>query len=258
MPETIYVPRHDTQYEPRTKASPFDCNMAAAADGLRFATLGLVDRNHDELRRLSGTYWEVLDSNPLNDGTNIEEAETVLDHYGLITTAYTAADGRGFSSVRTAIAAGKPCIIHGDYGSVPRDLRGPIDRTFTGLHSVLGQRRAYINGEWCIRIGDGLSDPWRWWPESVVERYMRDFPGTGYVYLTITPRRLAATVAKANVRAKPTRSSAVIRSITPRSRIHRGGYVKGETINGNPNWHKVYSAQGGIGYVHASVGKVAA
>ena len=43
----IFLPRHDTQYEPRTWSSGLDCNMAAAADMARYVSLGLVDHGHD-------------------------------------------------------------------------------------------------------------------------------------------------------------------------------------------------------------------
>lgn len=247
-----YRPRHDTQYEPRTIASPYDCNMAASADAARFWSLGLIDRNHDQMRHLSGTYGEVTDSDPTNNGTDIADAAHALQALGIPSTVYDRTDGKGFADVKAALARGEVVIAHGDYGSVPRALRGPIDRAFTGWHSVL----YHSFSPSAMSVGDGLADPWLVWPLDVADAYMRDFPGGGYTFLTVAPRKLKAKVARAHVRSAPRRANNVIGHITPRSRIHYGGTVLGERIGGNATWYKVWYA-GKIGYVHSSVAQPA-
>lgn len=252
--EAVYVPRHDTQYEPRTKCSPFDCNMAAAADALRFWSLGLRDKNHHELRALQpGGTAECSDATKTNDGTTISEAAHVLVEMGAKVAVYDTADGQVWSDVQRALDRGEMLVVHGDYGSVPVALRGPIDRTFTGLHSVVYQRRLIRNGVPSIRVGDGLSDGWLYWPETVAKKYMVDFPGTGLQFIRVIPRKAASKSGLANVRVSPTRSSAVLTRISTTSRLHMGGAVPGESIGGNRSWYKVYAGTKGIGYVHSSV-----
>lgn len=245
-----YLPRHDTQFEPRTAFSGRDCNMAAAADAARFWSLGLKDRNHQWYR----DHAQNPDGSPDRDGgTNIAQAQEVLDDIGVPSTIYDATDGRDFGDVRTALKAGSVVIAHGDYGSVPRGERGEIDPSFTGLHSVVFARWSSANG---VQVGDGLSDAWEWWSEADASRYMRDFPGTGYTYLVVRPRKLQAKVAKANVRRTASTSSAVLGQITPTSRLHYGGIVAGGYVGSNRNWYRVYY-RGQIAYIHTSVAKPA-
>ena len=66
----IYLPRHDTQFEPRTWSSPLDCNMNAAADMARYVTLGLKDHRHNWYRDQTGDKV---------GGTNIAQAQDVLE-----------------------------------------------------------------------------------------------------------------------------------------------------------------------------------
>lgn len=244
-----YEPRHDTQFEPRTWSSGLDCNMAAAADVARFWSLGGIDHKHDWYRALSGDK---------EGGTNIDQAHDVLERAGVqVQAVYDGSDGQSWDDVARELSAGHMIISHGDYGSVPRSLRGPIDRTFTGYHSVAFGRITTIDRESVVRVGDGLSDPWAWWPVSVANAYMRDFPGGGYTYLVIVPRRLAAKVAVANVRPAANRTRAPFARITPKSRIHVGGTVRGERIGTNATWYRVWT-KGRIGYVHSSVGRIVA
>lgn len=249
----MYLPRHDTQYEPRTWSSSTDCNMAAAADVGRFWSLELIDHTHDWYRA------RALDASGQPDrtgGTNIDQAHDVLEKAGVsVRVVYDALDGRDWSDVVRELQTGSMVIAHGDYGSVPRPLRGPIDRSFTGLHSVALGRVTTIEGVSNVRVGDGLSDAWVWWPVSVASAYMRDFPGGGYTYLVVTPRRLAAKVPVANVRPEPNRRRPRYATISPRSRVHVGGTVRGESIGGNATWYRVWH-QNRIGYVHSSVGKI--
>ena len=239
-----YEPRHDTQYEPRDAYSGLDCNMAACADAARFATLRLVDRSHVYFRSLTGD---------TEGGTNISEAHMALEAAGVpVAGTYDATDGKMWSDVRAALLGGSVVIAHGDYGSVPASLRGPIDRTFTGLHSVLLHRVDATHG---IRVGDGLNDAWAWWPESVTKAYMADFPGGGFTYLVVTPRRLAARVPVARVRSGPSLSSGKLGTITPAARLHAGGTVIGGAVGANRTWWRVwYHDQ--LGYVHSSVAHI--
>lgn len=248
-----YEPRHDTQYEPRTWSSPLDCNMAAAADAARYWSLGLKDHNHAWYR----DHAQNPDGSPdKTGGTNIDQAAEVLDDAGIPSVHFDGSDGRGWSDVEAVLAGAGIVIAHGDYGSVPRSLRGPIDRTFTGPHSVVFSRIATIAGERMVRVGDGLADPWGWWPVDVARRYMLDFPGAGLTYLVVTPRRLRARVAVANVRPSPTRKAARVGTITPKSAsLHVGGIVVGESVGGNRNWYRVFY-RGKLAYVHASVARI--
>jgi hypothetical protein len=246
---TQYEPRHDTQFEPRTWSSGLDCNMAAAADVARFYSLGLIDHGHDYFRTLSGDTV---------GGTNIDQAHFVLEKAGVpVHALFDAADGKGWTDVAHELDAGYMVIAHGDYGTVPVAMRGPISRTFTGLHSVAFGRITTIDRESVVRVGDGLADPWVWWPVSVASAYMRDFPGNGFTYLVVAPRHLCARVRVANVRPEASRAHARFATITPTTRVHMGGTVKGESIGGNAVWYRVW-AKGRIGYVHSSVGKVVA
>ena len=245
---TMYEPRHDTQYEPRTWSSSLDCNMAAAADVARFYSLGLIDHGHDYYRKLTG------DS---SGGTNIDQAHDVLEKAGVqVAAVYDALDGKTWADVRAALTGGSMVIAHGDYGTVPRALRGALDRTFQGWHSVALGRLAVITQDRSVRVGDGLSDPWTWWPEDVANAYMRDFPGGGYTYLVVTPRKLKASVPVANVRPEPNRQHPRYAVIKPTSRVHFGGTVRGEVIGHNGVWYRVW-VKDRIGYVHSSVARPA-
>jgi hypothetical protein len=257
--EAIYVPRHDTQFEPRTVCSGKDCNMSASADALRWWSLGLIDRNHHDLRALQpGGTAECTDATTANDGTTIADALHVLvAHFGVTAIAYDAGDGQVWGDVTRALDRGEIVIAHGDYGSVPVMLRGPIDRLFTGLHSVVFQRRLVKSGVPVVRVGDGLSDGWIYWPETVAARYMRDWPDIGFTFLRVVSRKLKAKGSFANVRDRATRvSTVVLMRITSASRLHVGGTVLGENIGGNRTWYRVYAGTKGIGYVHSSVGMI--
>ena len=243
-----YLPRHDTQYEPRTAFSGRDCNMAAAADAARFWSLGLIDHNHQWYRDHAENPDGTRDT---SGGTNITQAAEVLGDVGIPSTIYDATDGRDFGDVRVALRAGFYVIAHGDYGSVPRAERGEIAPGFSGLHSVGFARWSPVNG---VQVGDGLSDAWEWWSEAVASRYMRDFPGIGYTYLVVRPRKLAAKVPRANVRKTMSTSSAVLGQITPSSRLHFGGIQRGGYVGSNRSWFRVFF-KGQIGYVHTSVAK---
>ena len=234
----IYLPRHDTQFEPRTWSSGLDCNMAAAADMARYVTLGLRDYGHDWYRTASGDR---------EGGTNIDQAQLVLDDVGVSSTAHDADDGHSWAQVATALRRA-PIISHGDYGAVPRNLRGEISRSFEGNHSVLFH--SFVGTQ--VRVGDGLSDDWMLWPEPVCRSYMANFPGGGMTYLVPVVRKIKAKVAVANVREKPTRQSRIVTRITPKSRIHGGGAVRGERIGSNATWFRVY-VSGRVVYVHSSV-----
>jgi len=241
---TRYEPRHDTQFEPRSALSGSDCNMAACADVGRFYTLRLLDRSHVYYRTLTGD---------TEGGTNISEAHMALEAAGVpVTGTYDYTDGKGWSDVRAALLGGSVVIAHGYYGSVPASLRGPIDRTFTGLHSVLFHRIDPVHG---VRVGDGLNDAWTWWPESVAKAYCVDFPGAGLTYLTVTPRQLAARVPVANVRSGPSLSSGKLGTITPSSRLHAGGTVTGGGVGTNRTWWRVWFHDQ-IAYVHSSVAHI--
>lgn len=248
---TFYTADHDSQYEPRTVASPFDCNMAAAADAARQWSLNLIDRNHDQLRRLSGTYWEVLDANKYNNGTNIAEAGRVLDSLGVRSVIRDSLDGDTFADVLTHLGRGEFVIAHGDAGSIPRELRGPIDRDFVGYHSVFLQRHAVGK----VRVGDGLGSNWILWPDAVVKAYMEAFPGSGLTYLYTIPRKITSKVGTVNLRSEPVRASNVVAVLNASSRLVCGGMVLGESIGANRNWFKVWSPVAGLGYVHTSVAR---
>lgn len=258
MAEGIYVPRHDTQYEPRTACSPYDCNMAASADALRWWSLGLQDQNHNQLRALQpGGTAECTDSSAANNGTSVYDGLLVLQHFGVRAIAYGHYDGKTFADILGALNRGETVTAMGDYGSVPIALRGPISRNFTGGHSVFFQRRISYGGQACIRVGDGLSDDWMYWPETVAKKYVDDFPGS-VQFVRIITRKLASKSGITNVRAAATRQSAILTTITTSSRLHYGGAVLGETIGTNRTWYKVYAGTKGIGYVHSSVGAIVA
>jgi len=249
----MYRPRHDSQFEPRTKASPYDCNMAAAADALRFWSLGLIDRNHDQLRHDSGTYSEVTDDNPNNNGTNIDDAARALQKNGVETVVFHVADEQGWGDVRRALVPGSVVIAHGDYDRVPYALRGQHGKHFLGLHSVLFHHRSRT-GKVCVLDGVADGPGYRYWPDDVAHAYMRKFPGTGYTYLVVTQRRLKASVARANVRKHPKLGARIRGVITPRSRVVYGGTVTGQKVGRSNKWYRVYY-RGGIAYVHSSVAK---
>lgn len=242
-----YLPRHDTQYEPRTTFSGRNCNMAAAADAARFWSLGLIDHNHQWFRDHA---QEPDGSRDTSGGTNITQAAEVLGDAGIPSTIYDAADGKGIADVRAFVRAGSFVIAHGDYGSVPRYERGEIAPDFTGYHSV-GFARHTAAG---FQVGDGLSDAWEWWPDAIANAYMRDFPGGGYTFLVVRPRKLAAKVPKANVRTAMSTSAKVLGQITPSSRIHFGGIQRGGYVGANRSWYRVFY-RGQIAYVHTSVAK---
>ena len=242
----IYLPRHDTQFEPRTWSSGLDCNMAAAADMARFGSLGLIDRRHDWFRDRARNSDGTPDR---SGGTNIDQAQDVLDGVGVASTVYDGADGRAWANVISDLLRA-PIIAHGDYGAVPVALRGPIDRAYTGPHAVLFHALSGAS----IRVGDGLSDDWMLWPVAVARAYMVAFPGAGVTCLVPVIRKVAAKVATANVRAQPSRGSRVITTISPRSRIHCGGTQRGEVIGANATWFRVWTA-GRIGFVHSSVAR---
>lgn len=249
---TMYEPRHDTQYEPRTWSSSVDCNMAASADVARFWSLGLKDHGHNWYRERCKN----PDGTQDRDGTNIDQAHNVLEIAGVtVAETFDSGDGQNWDDVRRFLESGSMVVAHGDYGTVPRALRGPIDRAFTGNHSVAFGRITTIEQDVSVHVGDGLADPWTWWPISVASAYMRDFPGGGYTFLVVTPRRLTAKVRVANVRPAPNRDRKWFTQITPRSRIHVGGTVRGERIGGNATWFRVW-VQNRIGYVHSSVGRI--
>lgn len=243
-----YLPRHDTQYEPRTIASPYDCNMAAAADAARFYSLGRVNRNHDQMRRYSGTYHEITNGIAGDEGTNIDEAARALAYVGVPSTVYTASAGRTFAHVMAALRAGYYVIAHGDYGSVPRAERGELAPTFTGLHSVGFAR--YVDGSG-VQVGDGLSDAWEFWHSDDAERYMRDFPGGGFTYLTVKPRRVRGLGNAANVYPNASNNDPRIGTLGVSSRAHTSGLVLGETVMGKRSWYRIYR-NGRIGYVHVT------
>jgi hypothetical protein len=246
-----YRQRHDTQYEPITWSSGIDCNMAAAADGARYFSLGLIDHHHDYYRGLAKN----PDGSQDRNGTNITQAHAVLSHVGVPSTIYASADGHHWDYVESHISAGRNVIAHGDAGSIPKYLRGQIDKNFTGLHSVIFNRIAMIQEDKSVLVGDGLAGSWTWWPTDVAKGYMEAFPGDGLTFLTIQPRRLCAKINRANVRAKPTTASAILGTIKPTSRIHEGGVVHGGSVHGNHNWYRVFY-QGQIAFVHTSVGKI--
>lgn len=227
--------------------------MAAAADVARFWSLGLRDHTHDWYRARALNPDGTPDR---SGGTNIDQAHDVLEKAGVqVDEVFDATDGQDWQDVARHLAAGRMIIAHGDYGTVPERLRGPLDRSFTGWHSVAFGRPTTIEGVAYVRVGDGLRDDWAWWPVTVANAYMRDFPGGGYTYLVVTPRKLAAKVPVANVRPEPNRKRARFTQITPRSRIHVGGTVVGERIGGNATWFRVW-VQNRIGYVHSSVGRI--
>lgn len=256
--EANYVPRHDTQYEPATACSKYDCNMAAAADALRWWSLGLTNRSHQDMRALqAGGIAECTDVSHLNDGTDIADALHVLvEHFGVTATAYDYTDGQTWESVLAALDRGEFVISHGVYGAVPPALRGPLSRTFTGRHSVAFQRRIVADGVPSVRVGDGLSDAWMYWPEAIARQYMLSFPGEGFTFLRVTRRNVASKGGLANVRAQPTTTSPILRRISTASRLHCGGSVIGQSIGGNRAWYRVYAGKLGIGYVHTSVGRM--
>lgn len=250
---TAYLPRHDTQYEPRTIASSHDCNMAAAADALRFFTLGMRDRNHDQMRHDSGTYGELADGNQRNDGTNISDAQHALSVNGCPSTVFDELDRQLPEDVWDVLRAGGVVIAHGDYGSVPAALRGPISRTYTGLHAVLFHSLT-SNG---VLVGDGLSEVWTTWPLSVAAAYMTDFPGMGCTFLSVMPQLVTSRVTLANVRAQPSTLAGIRGTIGPRVKLHAGGTVIGRPVGANKTWWRVWF-KGSAGYVHSSVAKLTA
>ena len=243
-----YLPRHDTQFEPRTVMSGRNCNMSAASDAARFWSLGLIDHHHQWFRDRAENPDGSRDT---QGGTNILQAAEVLGDAGIPTTVYDATDGRDFADVRASIRSGSYVIAHGDYGSIPVGERGEISPLFAGLHSVGFARWSPVNG---VLVGDGLSDAWEWWSEANASRYMRDFPGGGYTYLVVRPRRLSAKAGKANVRASMSTTAKVLGQITTSSRLHYGGLQRGGYVGGNRSWYRVYY-RGQIAYVHSSVAK---
>lgn len=241
-----YIPRHDTQFEPRTRMSGLNCNMAAAADVGRFYSLGKIDHNHQWYRDRAQNPDGSQDK---SGGTHIYQAAEVLDDAGIPSTVYDSDDRRTIISVRKELTAGNVIIAHGDNGSLPRGERGEISPSFTGLHSVDAVKYSASKG---YLIGDGLSQDYNWWSEPVMNAYMRDFPGGGFTYLVVKPRRIKAKADYASVRREPNRQHAPIGRITGRSRTHYGSIVVGEAVGRNRNWYRVWW-NGRIAYVHSSV-----
>ena len=243
-----YKPRHDTQYEPSNAFSPLDCNMAAAADAGRYYSLGLKDHNH---------YWYRLraqnpdGSQDRTGGTNIEQAAEVLDDAGVPSVHYTMGEGQNVHEALAVLETRGILIAHGDYGSVPVSLRGPISRTFTGLHSVVFQD--LLPGK-KVRVGDGLSDDWMEWPYEVAYRYMFDFPGSA-TYLVVRPRLLGPRYDQAAVRVSPSNEIARYTTLKTGDRVHVGGIVRGQELRETRNWYRVW-CENRIGYVHATRGEI--
>lgn len=248
---TGYLMRHDTQFEPRTISSSHDCNMAAAADALRWFTLGMKDRNHDQLRHDSGTYAELTDGIPGNDGTNISDAQHALSVNGCPSTVFDELDRQLSEDVWDVLRAGGVVIAHGDYGSVPPELRGPISRRYAGLHAVLFVGMSSTG----VIVADGLSDALMTWPLAVAAAYMADFPGAGCTFLAVTPRRITSRVTRANVRAQPSTLAGIRGTIGQRDKLHAGGTVIGRPVGANKTWWRVWF-RGQAGYVHSSVAKL--
>lgn len=246
---STYLPDHDSQFQPRTAFSGRNCNMAAAADAARFWSLGLINHNHQWYRDHAQNPDGSADR---SGGTTIAQAAEVLDDAGVPSNHYDALDGKGLLDVRVALRTGKGIIAHGDVGSIPRGDRGEIDPDFTGLHSVWIPPRFNATG---VLVGDGLSTSYEWWSWDALNRYLRDFPGGGYTYLTVTPRRLRAKGTVANVRPSASKLNAPIGTISRTSRIHVGGVVLGQYIGSNRRWFRVFY-KGQIGYVHTSVAEI--
>jgi hypothetical protein len=240
MSEPFYLPRHDTQFEPRTGFSPWDCNMAAAADAARYWSIGLTDHDHSWYRKVSGD---------TDGGTNITTASKVLDIARVSHAVYDASDGRNYADVKAALDAGRFVIAHGDYDRVPVSLRGPIDRSYEGYHSVFAARRRSN----AVMIGDGLSDKWMLWPDTVLSSYMAAFPGGGFTYIAVRPRHLRSKSGTCNIRAEATRQSRVVSTLRGTREVHYGGFKRGESIGGNSNWDRVWEPTHGVAYVHSSV-----
>lgn len=246
-----YLPRHDSQYDPREPDSSLNCNMAAVADVARFYSLGLKDHNHHWYRNRAENPDGSRDN---TGGTTISQAAEVLDDVGISSVYRELDDGATWLEAERRINGIGIVIAHGDYGSVPTNLRGPIDRTFTGLHSVTVHRFATVGGTRMAVIGDGLADKWTYWPVNVLYSYMRDFPG-GFTFLGVKPRLLTAQGDFANVRLTPSRELEPLDRITRKDRLHVGGIVRGEAWKDNRSWYRVWH-KGRIAYVHSIPGKI--
>jgi hypothetical protein len=231
-----------------TKLGPYNCNMAAAAMLADAATLGIVNVSADAMRRASGR------DEPA--GTTIADALTALAAYGVHPTGYDASDGLTYGRLLELVSAGRSAIVHGDYDAVPTALRG--DKDFEGYHSVFLAGLVPSGAT----IGDPLNDGrrpgiprgWVVWPLDVLRLYMERFPGAGLTAAIMRLGTATVRVPVANVRAGPSRSSAIITRLRAGRRLRASEKPDlGESVGGDRRWWRVLLPTGGVAWMHASV-----
>lgn len=266
MARAFYLPNFEKQLT-GSQCAPYNCTMASTAMAVQQSSLGAIDTNADDLRKLSGTWTNCYDADPTNNGTGVADSVTAAARKGVHMTGLDRYDGKTFNDVVAYLKAGRFAAVHGDYDQIPVALRG--DKDFLGNHSTFWHEyRASVSGLYngttgaAIRVGDPLNDGRRtgipngyvWWPVAVAKNYMEKFPGTGMT-LAIIDRKIATVrVDVANVRSGPSTATSVVTKLTRGKQVAWGVVVIGQSVAGDRRWYRVWEpTTAKVAFMHASV-----
>lgn len=178
----VYRPRFQSQFEPRTYTSRWDCTPASAAIAADRATLGGVLVTHATVRAASN------EPNPRPDapspGLNLPQVIDVLAEWHIPLIDRT---GRGWYAVLTALREGRGAIVQGDYDQLgiykcDPDFDDPHAMFFNNLDTP-GNR---------ILVYDPICEKYRYVPVETCRKYAEKL--TASVRFAVT--RITPTIPK--------------------------------------------------------------
>lgn len=241
------------EFEKQLTGSPLQSVNCGAASGAMLAdqaTLGLKDPSPDRFRRLTGD---------VEGGLMMGAILTAMEELGIPVTAYDNDDRLKWVDLKAMIAKGRFAVVAGDYDVIPLKYRG--DKDYEGFHAVF--YHAILGDE--IRVGDPLNDGRRQgipqgyirWPLEVAATYVKRFDEqvTGGIHAVVMDiRKITPKTRVANVRSAPERGDNLLGRLQFGRSILYGGTEKGEPVNGNSTWFRVwYPRRGCVGFIHSSV-----
>ena len=237
MGRRFYRGAHNQQ----RRTGPMSSTNCAAASGAWLVdqwTLGLVDPPVRRFRELT---------DDIEGGLRMEQIAAVMESdYGMAVRLYDYRDSLKADRLWRYLRKGWFAVVAGDYDVLPPSLKGA---DYDGFHAV-GYHQRYETNQ---AVMDPLLDDWVRWPRELAYRYVAKFDRQtlGGIHAVVMVPRTARPrdgILELEVSAQPSKTAAVIATLTAGRRLVTGGTVDGDTVAGVDKWRRVWTSAG-MGYV---------